>query len=258
VGKLTFLAVPLLLLITTAVSLAQTTPAVQLGLQQSPQLGAYLTDPNGMTLYTFAGDSPGVSNVSGQLEQVWPPLRPLADRGLALPDGVGGDLSAITRADGSPQMAYNGMPLYTFVNDTGPGVVNGQGGDNGQFTVAAAQLTGAVSATETPVVAGATPEEVPQATETPAAEATETPVAVATETPVAVATETPVVAGATPPAVATAVVATAIPAVLAATPSALPSAGGESDPSSTAALLGVLALGLLTVATLMRRGSATR
>ncbi|MHB1162445.1 MAG: COG4315 family predicted lipoprotein [Chloroflexota bacterium] len=230
--KLVLLAVLSLLAVTSAVSLAQVT----LGVGETPELGSFLTDPNGMTLYTFTGDTAGVSNVSGTLAQVWPPLRPLADRALELPSGVGGTLSVITRSDGSPQMAYNGMPLYTFTGDTSPGVVNGQGGAGGRFFVATAQLTGAATATPsgaaaataTPAatVAGATPAVVPTATVTPAA----------------------AVAGATPAVVPTAVVR----ATPAATAVALPSAGSPPDSGSSVALLGGLALALLGLGYLLR------
>jgi predicted lipoprotein with Yx(FWY)xxD motif len=166
---------------TTLVALAAN-PTV--GTFTSSTLGTYLVDgTNGKPLYTFNGDSAGVSNVSGQLAVVWPPARATAP--LTLPAGVGGTLSLITRSDGSSQLAYNGHPLYTFANDPTPGAggtptVTGQGGDGGQFFVAVAQLTGA---TATATAAGAA-----TATATPAGAAT----AVATATVTASPTQLPV------------------------------------------------------------------
>jgi predicted lipoprotein with Yx(FWY)xxD motif len=154
VKRLAFLTVPVLVLISSAVVLAQ---SATLGVNSTPTLGSYLTTPNGNTLYTFNGDSPGVSNVTGQLAVVWPPFSGSA----SLPTGVSGTLSTITRGDGTTQVTFDGMPLYTFTGDTGPGVVNGQGGAGGRFFVATVQ---AVAKTATSVVAGATPAAVASAT----------------------------------------------------------------------------------------------
>jgi predicted lipoprotein with Yx(FWY)xxD motif len=123
----------------------------------SATLGTYLTAANGKPLYTFSGDTAGVSNVTGQLAVVWPPARATAP--LTLPAGVGGTLSLITRSDGTQQLAYNSQPLYTFANDPTPGAggtptVTGQGGAGGRFFVAVAQMTGA-TATASPVATAA-------------------------------------------------------------------------------------------------------
>ncbi len=144
----------------------------------SAALGTYLTTPAGLPLYTFAGDTAGVSNVTGTLATVWPPFR--ASGALTLPAGVGGTLTQITRSDGTQQVAYNGRPLYTFVNDTTPGVVTGQGGAGGRFFVATAQ---GAAATATPSAA---------ATATPAATTTATAVATVTATATTTPTALPV------------------------------------------------------------------
>jgi predicted lipoprotein with Yx(FWY)xxD motif len=139
------LAVSVLLVVTSLAAFAQD-PTV--GTNSTAALGTFLTTPTGFTLYTFTGDTPGVSNVSGSLAAVWPPFR--ASAPLTLPTGVGGTLSTITRSDGTNQVAYNGMPLYTFINDTSAGVVTGQGGAGDRFFVAKAQ---AAAATATPATA---------------------------------------------------------------------------------------------------------
>jgi predicted lipoprotein with Yx(FWY)xxD motif len=125
----------------------------------SPALGTYLIDANGKPLYTFNGDTTGVSNVTGQLAVVWPPARATAP--LTLPAGVGGALSMITRSDGTQQLAYNNRPLYTFANDPTPGAggaptVTGQGGASGRFFVAVARLTGATATASPAATAAAT------------------------------------------------------------------------------------------------------
>ncbi|MCL4552775.1 MAG: hypothetical protein M1305_04385 [Candidatus Marsarchaeota archaeon] len=108
----------------SAVATAPAVTATTVGVATSPTYGSYLTTPGGLPLYTYSGDSPGASTVTGDLLAAWPPFT--ASGNLTLPSGVGGTLSQITRPDGSKQVAYNGLPLYTFVNDT-PGHVTGQG-----------------------------------------------------------------------------------------------------------------------------------
>jgi predicted lipoprotein with Yx(FWY)xxD motif len=39
-------------------------------------LGRFLADGNGMTLYLFTKDTPGVSNCYGKCEIAWPPVIP--------------------------------------------------------------------------------------------------------------------------------------------------------------------------------------
>ncbi len=88
--------------------------------------GAILTDSAGMTLYLFTPDTtPGESACYDQCAENWPPLEP-ADE-MALPEGVPGELGTIERTDGSQQVTYNDIPLYTYAADRAAGEVNGQG-----------------------------------------------------------------------------------------------------------------------------------
>jgi len=41
--------------------------------------------------------------------------------------GVTGTVGAATQSNGTLQVTYNGSPLYTFVSDTAPGQVTGDG-----------------------------------------------------------------------------------------------------------------------------------
>lgn len=80
-----------------------------------------LTNAKGMTLYTFDKDAVGKSNCNGKCAVKWPPL-------MARKKGMGkGDLSVVTRKDGSLQWAYKGQPLYTWIKDTKAGQMTGDG-----------------------------------------------------------------------------------------------------------------------------------
>ena len=82
-----------------------------------------LIGPDGRTLYVFSRDARG-SGKSVCVDQCavnWPPL------GVAATAKPIGDYTVGTRADGSKQWAYKGMPLYYFVKDTKPGDKSGQG-----------------------------------------------------------------------------------------------------------------------------------
>lgn len=103
---------------------------------ETPDLGTFLTDAEGMTLYMFTKDEPGKSNCSGDCLANWPAF--VASDPLTLPDGVPGELTQITRDDGTQQVAYNGMPLYSFAADAAAGDTNGQGVGDVWFVVAPA------------------------------------------------------------------------------------------------------------------------
>jgi predicted lipoprotein with Yx(FWY)xxD motif len=93
--------------------------------------GKALTDPNGMTLYTFDKDSGGKSACNGACAGNWPPLAAAADAKAA------GDYSVVKRDDGSAQWAYKGKPLYTFVNDAKAGDASGEGLGGNTWHIAA-------------------------------------------------------------------------------------------------------------------------
>jgi predicted lipoprotein with Yx(FWY)xxD motif len=82
-----------------------------------------LTNAQGLTLYTFAPDSPGKSVCYGACASYWPPV---AGHEAAGP-GVAGKIGTIKRTDGTTQATYDGRPLYTYVGDKSPGQ---DGGNN--------------------------------------------------------------------------------------------------------------------------------
>lgn len=93
------------------------------------ELGQVLVDEDGMTLYTFDPDSPGVSTCTGLCAEAWPPV--MAAAGAVESDGF----TIILRPNNSRQWAHDGMPLYTYAFDLAPGDVNGDGVD-GEWHVA--------------------------------------------------------------------------------------------------------------------------
>jgi predicted lipoprotein with Yx(FWY)xxD motif len=74
--------------------------------------GGMLVDSKGMTVYTYDKDAAnsGKSTCTAACADNWPPVN-AGDAKLAAP------YSAITREDGSKQVAYKGKPLYNFVKD---------------------------------------------------------------------------------------------------------------------------------------------
>jgi predicted lipoprotein with Yx(FWY)xxD motif len=95
----------------------------------SGDLGTYLTDGSGRTVYLFASDSGGTSSCTAACTQHWPPLTT-----TGAPAASGGAtasmLGTISRSDGSKQVTYAGHPLYYFAKDTSAGDIKGQGNDN--------------------------------------------------------------------------------------------------------------------------------
>ncbi|WP_135852704.1 COG4315 family predicted lipoprotein [Halorussus salinus] len=98
-----------------------------------PEYGVVLTDGEGMTLYRFTQDEGGESTCYDQCAEAWPPLT--VEESPTVPDGLVGDVGTTEREDGSRQVTYNGMPLYTFAEDQRPDDANGQGVGDAWFVV---------------------------------------------------------------------------------------------------------------------------
>ncbi len=97
-------------------------------------LGPVLVGPNGLSLYTHAGDTASSSSCTGGCATAWPPLTVAAEAAATGEAGVSGTFASLTRTDGSTQVTYNGLPLYGWQGDSKPGDVTGQGVDG--FSVA--------------------------------------------------------------------------------------------------------------------------
>src|SRR4051794_23996988 len=89
-------------------------------------LGSVLVDSQGRTLYLFKKDTGTKSTCTGACAAAWPPLRTSSKPTV----GKGANATTVAttkRSDGSPQVTYNGHPLYRFSGDHAPGDTNGQG-----------------------------------------------------------------------------------------------------------------------------------
>lgn len=89
-------------------------------------IGAYLADQRGFTLYWLTGDSTTSVNCTGECLANWFPLVVSAGQQPVAGPGVTGALTTFTRPEGT-QVAYNGHPLYYFIEDNAPGDTIGQG-----------------------------------------------------------------------------------------------------------------------------------
>lgn len=89
---------------------------------QTGSIGTIMTDVKGMTLYTYAKDTAGVSNCTGQCLANWPAYTAPAQTG-----NFPANVSVIKRSDGTLQYAWKGMPLYYFVKDSVQGDAKGNG-----------------------------------------------------------------------------------------------------------------------------------
>ncbi|MDE1851386.1 MAG: hypothetical protein KGH69_01700 [Candidatus Micrarchaeota archaeon] len=87
------------------------------GFVNDSSIGMYLTNASGFALYTYNSDTQnsGMSECTGGCITAWPVFY---TANLTLEQGL--DISkfgTITRADGSMQTTYKGLPLYRYAGD---------------------------------------------------------------------------------------------------------------------------------------------
>ena len=146
--KLASLLALALILMTSAETLAQASSTVLV--REDAQLGKFLTDSKGLTLYIFKKDMSSESTCYDACAQAWPAF--IASGDLTLPAGVTGKLDVTTRKDGTKQVTYNGAPLYYFAQDKSPGDTKGQGLGNVWFVAAPQLAAAALPTTGSPVL----------------------------------------------------------------------------------------------------------
>jgi predicted lipoprotein with Yx(FWY)xxD motif len=102
---------------------------VELNATPSDQIGTFVTDGAGRTLYRFDDDSaqPPKATCNGDCAKTWPPLL-IKSPGKIFPKGIDPKiLGYVERADGHCQVTINGWPIYYFSGDTKAGDFRGQG-----------------------------------------------------------------------------------------------------------------------------------
>jgi predicted lipoprotein with Yx(FWY)xxD motif len=96
---------------------------------RSTKYGKILINSKGFTLYMWVKDKPNKSACSGGCLSVWPFVivagKPSSGRGIN--QKLLGTITVKVKGKTEHELTYNRFPMYTFVSDTKPGVVSGQG-----------------------------------------------------------------------------------------------------------------------------------
>ncbi len=96
------------------------------------ELGSYLVDGDGNTLYVFLDDGQGTSACYEACAATWPPFTGEVTAGVGVEAAL---LGTEARTDGTDQVTYAGWPLYYYSGDQSPGDVNGHGRGSSWFVV---------------------------------------------------------------------------------------------------------------------------
>lgn len=108
-----------------------------IAVSSNAELGDFLVDGNGMTLYMFTKDEPNKSNCAGNCLAAWPPL--LSQGSPQAGEGVDQALLGTAEMpDGTLIVTYNEMPLYYWMNDAKAGDVTGQANNDVWWVVSPA------------------------------------------------------------------------------------------------------------------------
>jgi predicted lipoprotein with Yx(FWY)xxD motif len=91
------------------------------------KLGQIIVNGKGMTVYVFDKDTAnsGASACTGACSATWPAVT--STSAAPTVTGIAGTVSTIAAANGAKQITINGLPIYTFAQDTKPGDTSGQG-----------------------------------------------------------------------------------------------------------------------------------
>ena len=98
-------------------------------------LGTIVVDGHGMTVYFYTKDvkDSGASNCTGGCLALWPAVKAASSTPKVA--GVTGTVGTIKRDDGTMQVTIDGMPVYTYAQDSKAGDVTGEGVGNIWFAV---------------------------------------------------------------------------------------------------------------------------
>src|SRR3984957_17138989 len=111
--------------------------------------GEILTTGAGLALYSLNTDQGGQSTCTGACAAAWPALTVPSGTTPTAGSGVTGALATAEQSNGTFQVTYNGLLLYTFAGDT-PGQVTGQGVDGFSVVILAAITTTTTTTTLPP------------------------------------------------------------------------------------------------------------
>jgi predicted lipoprotein with Yx(FWY)xxD motif len=89
-------------------------------------VGDVLVDSEGSALYASDQELGGMALCVDSCATIWQPLTVDGDAPTGS-DGLNADIGVATRPDGERQVTFDGRLLYTFVEDTGPAIVTGNG-----------------------------------------------------------------------------------------------------------------------------------
>ncbi len=106
----------------------------------NPTFGQILTNADGMALYVYSPDSATPFSCGSSCTTAWPPLILKAGYTTNVA-GLPGYVSSVKRPDGTKQVTYNGMLLYTYAYDKQPGAVGGDGLSSGNWHVVKTSMT---------------------------------------------------------------------------------------------------------------------
>jgi predicted lipoprotein with Yx(FWY)xxD motif len=109
-------------------------------------VGDVLVDAKGDALYMSEQEAGGTVLCTAGCTDFWVPLTVHGSRSPVGASSIDGMLGTVERPDGTRQITFDGAPLYRFAEDSGPGVVSGNGAADSfggrQFTWHVATPTG--------------------------------------------------------------------------------------------------------------------
>ena len=106
---------------------------------KSAKYGDYLTDSKGITLYVSGDDKKLQSSCNDECAKTWLPFMYDSKDLASSTDKLGKRLNVIKRSDGSSQYAYGEKPLYYYSGDKNPGDMNGNGLNDGKWSIVTIQ-----------------------------------------------------------------------------------------------------------------------
>ncbi len=140
-----------------------TSTALSIDLSTDPNLGQYLVDNNGLTLYLLTKDTANTSTCNAACQGNWPPLVS-ASVPKAGPGVQASLVGLATLSNGTKIVTYDQHPLYYKKTDTKAGQKTGEDYNNVWFIVSPAGLAIQATAGSTPTASASTGAATPAAT----------------------------------------------------------------------------------------------